>query len=456
MNHPHVHRERRFKLRYIFIALLFVLMVWFGIFRWHAHNRLDQRIDDLRAQGYPMSLMELDKWYTDTMPPDADNAAPYYQDAFAAYVKWNEDDYNDLPLVGHISLPKRTETLDAQTFQSARDFLSDNQETLELLYEAAKIPHCLYPRDFSQGFNMRVPWLSESRQCAFLLSLNALVSIQQGDVQASVTSIKATFALARSLRGPLIIQHLVQIAIKSLAYASLEQVLSRSSLSQAQLLELSGIIEDDETDHGYKNAMVGERCFGLHGFQLSSADMSMLGSPNGGKQGLVMFMLIPRKILGLHDLDTLSYVNMMQAYIDASSLPYDQGLIRCQEIDQHVGNPQNLGMIARLLMPALGRTFQLQVRYIAHTRTALTALAIERYRLSQGTLPQSLDELMPTYLDSIPKDPFDGQNLRYHLLETGYVVYSIGEDLTDDNGKEHERQRGSQQQPWDVTFTVVR
>ena len=99
----------------------------------------------------------------------------------------------------------------------------------------------------------------------------------------------------------------------------LEQVLSRSSLSQAQLLELSGIIEDDETDHGYKNAMVGERCFGLHGFQLSSADMSMLGSPNGGKQGLVMFMLIPRKILGLHDLDTLSYVNMMQAYIDALS-----------------------------------------------------------------------------------------------------------------------------------------
>jgi hypothetical protein len=91
-------------------------------------------------------------------------------------------------------------------------------------------------------------------------------------------------------------------------------------------------------------------------------------------------------------------------------------------------------------------------------RATQTALAVERYRLTEDRLPQSLENLVPTYMEVVPTDPFDGQTLKYRTLETGFVVYSVGYDLTDEGGAERGRgrdQRGKQL-PWDVTFIVER
>ena len=109
-------------------------------------------------------------------------------------------------------------------------------------------------------------------------------------------------------------------------------------------------------------------------------------------------------------------------------------------------------------MPALQRTYQLELRHVADRRVARTALALERYRLVQGKLPQALDELVPTHLDAVPVDPLDGQALRYKLLTQGYVVYSIGEDGIDDGGAERQREnrRPDGAPIWDTTFIVER
>jgi hypothetical protein len=102
---------------------------------------------------------------------------------------------------------------------------------------------------------------------------------------------------------------------------------------------------------------------------------------------------------------------------------------------------------------------QIETRHTAHLLATQTALAIERYRLTEGHLPESLENLVPTYMESVPKDPFDGQNLRYIVRERGYVVYSVGEDLTDEGGAERDgRKRGPKGKPlpWDITFIVER
>jgi len=89
-----------------------------------------------------------------------------------------------------------------------------------------------------------------------------------------------------------------------------------------------------------------------------------------------------------------------------------------------------------------GNTYVLDIgiRYVAQLRTARTALAVERYRLAEGRLPQSLNDLIPDYFSEIPDDPFNGTPLKFRLLEPGYVVYSVGDDLTDEGGTE----RGTQ------------
>jgi hypothetical protein len=83
-----------------------------------------------------------------------------------------------------------------------------------------------------------------------------------------------------------------------------------------------------------------------------------------------------------------------------------------------------LGMLA----PAVGTQ-------MARRRVAIAALAIERYRRAHGgTAPSSLAELLPTYLKSVPVDPFSGQSIRYVLAPDTYKVYSVGENRKDESG----------------------
>ena len=82
-------------------------------------------------------------------------------------------------------------------------------------------------------------------------------------------------------------------------------------------------------------------------------------------------------------------------------------------------------------------------------------MAVERFRIAHGRLPERLDDLVPTYLEGVPTDPFDGEAIRYAQLPEGYVVYSIGQNLLDDGGIEVncEAQAAGED---DITFTVAR
>jgi hypothetical protein len=112
-------------------------------------------------------------------------------------------------------------------------------------------------------------------------------------------------------------------------------------------------------------------------------------------------------------------------------------------------------IISGILLPGLSRAAQKFCHLDAHRDAALTALAIERFRRAHdGALPETLQQLVPTWLPKIPTDIFDGQPLRYRRLDSGYVVYSVGPDRLDNGGKE--RPKKGNVKKFDLTFTVER
>jgi hypothetical protein len=50
-------------------------------------------------------------------------------------------------------------------------------------------------------------------------------------------------------------------------------------------------------------------------------------------------------------------------------------------------------------------------------------------------LPETLAELTPTYLPTVPVDMFDGGPLKYRVEGDSFIVYSIGNDYLDDGGR---------------------
>jgi len=61
-----------------------------------------------------------------------------------------------------------------------------------------------------------------------------------------------------------------------------------------------------------------------------------------------------------------------------------------------------------------------QIAYVS------TGLAIERYRLEHGSLPDTLEVLAPDYMAEIPRDPFSDGPLRYRRHDNGFTLSSTG------------------------------
>lgn len=84
------------------------------------------------------------------------------------------------------------------------------------------------------------------------------------------------------------------------------------------------------------------------------------------------------------------------------------------------------------------RQFELnyQVRMQAKLRVARTAFALLRHKAAFGNYPDTLAGLDAQFLDETLLDPYTGQPLVYRPESGGFVLYSLGENRTDDGGQE--------------------
>lgn len=449
-------RRKRKVLRTLLIVLV-VIIAGFVFFRIILRAKLQARLDAISAAGYPVTCAELDDWYA--MPESAENAADYMTEAFSHFHKLEEGEESELmPVVGRAKLPLRTEALAEETKTLITGYLADNEQTLELLHKGAAIEHSRYPIDLSKGFEALMPYLSDIRTGTRLLKLEAVVHAENDKPQMAVGSIASSIGLARSLsKEPLLISQLVRIACQTLAVSTVERVINRTEFTDAQLVSLSRILANAEDPSAMVRAFAGERCVGASIFKMPAAQIPRMLDMAGDRPHLLGVLAISLyKFVGLADMDAAVYLDLMNDYIKAMQLPPHQRQEAASAVDTKFGEISRIHVFLRVIMPALSRVTTLDVRTIAQVRTAQAGLAIERYHLATGKLPDSLSNLLPAYLDTTPKDPFDGKDLRYKKLETGFVVYSIGEDGNDDGGKEKPRKKVRPPAPADVTFIVQR
>jgi hypothetical protein len=127
---------------------------------------------------------------------------------------------------------------------------------------------------------------------------------------------------------------------------------------------------------------------------------------------------------------------------------------RFRKIEADVNELSFLHVAVKILAPAMSRVAELDLRLHAHLDLGRTALAIERYRLATGTVPDRLEQLVPRYLEQVPIDPFDGRRIRYRRADPGYILYSVMEDGEDNGGLE--KGKAGRGQPYDWCFIVTR
>ena len=88
-----------------------------------------------------------------------------------------------------------------------------------------------------------------------------------------------------------------------------------------------------------------------------------------------------------------------------------------------------------MLFPALDKVQQAADRGEQTQHNLHIAFALAAYQRDNGKYPKTLDALAPKYLATVPQDIFSGKALIYRRANDGYLLYSVGVNGRDDEGR---------------------
>ena len=435
-------------------ALLVVLIVGFACLN-RRPKALDQRLARYRAAGQPTTLAELDAWYRAV--PEAENAAPELLEAIAA---WRHLDRNNPVLPANGSSHPNP---DAAWLASAGAELASNAVPLAQIHAALDRPRSRYPVSLLAGAASSIAHVASAKQVAQQLSSEARFAAETGDPERATTALLAMLRTARTLEEePLLISYLVRIALNAIAIDATQAVISRSPLNEAGLRRLQQAFVAAESTNHIARAIAGERCLILDALNQPALKMFTAFAAPGNSSPQLFPMIFARlyDLSGLKGDDFSFCLDRLDDLADGVARPRSDATAPQHELQVQIDSLSSwrgrLRPISRQTLPSFVKVLSKDLRSVATLRCAQTALAVERWRLAHaGSLPPSLNAMVPEYLAAVPEDPMDGKPLKYRTLSPGYVVYSLGEDGTDDGGKERVPGSGVTK-GWDYTFTVTR
>jgi hypothetical protein len=136
---------------------------------------------------------------------------------------------------------------------------------------------------------------------------------------------------------------------------------------------------------------------------------------------------------GMKDKDAVLLLDYRNRKLHILQLPLHEQVAEINKLSAEISSIHFF--ITCFMMAPNFRVHSITLRVEGGIRCAEMAMAVERYRLKYGGLPETLDGLVPEFLEEVYLDPFDGKPLRYVLRpEGGYTIYCIGEDGVDNGG----------------------
>jgi len=338
----------------------------------------------------------------------------------------------------------------ASEYLAATDVL---EADFDLLRQALTRPYSRMDGDYEHLFAIPIPTFVLVRTVAQTLTQRAQCHLLLGQPEAAWRDLSLVRDLCRVL-GPkpeakpvTLVSAMIEVAVTGLYLQGVKDGLRLQAWSEPQLTAIQQQLAQIKLLPIMSAALDSEMVAVCSIFERSSPDeiakIFSLGKPQATfvdrlRDPYYMFYkLAPRgwieqniASLALRNqevMETLDVTNhrVMAARIDAFAL--------------REGNREKRSSpytwMAAVAIPNFAKAMQVVARNETRAHQALVACALERDRLATGRFPESLDKLVPQYVDKLPTDLFSGKSLCYRpTTEGSYVLYSIGWNESDDGG----------------------
>ncbi len=360
--------------------------------------------------------------------PDEENALSYFNLA-AGYVYWPE---------GRAKGRRPDDLLDEDGWDQtlADEILAENEDIFDLVEQGLACPRC----QFAQVTGLDdVRYISgqagPSRTLARLCAIRAEHLFRQGQEEEAFDQAMLIVTLGNRLqngRGS-VLDYMVAIAVEETGLVRMRRMLTSTSLDQSVLMPyISRLDECRASEGGFADAIKTEyTCTARAVDDFASAKQFKKNRMIG--RVLMFFTLKPNRTKRrLAKSIEISLPNARRTLAEATRPEFARGSALWRKIKAYAsgnGVGENLYWI---LMSPYARLHGLKARIDCSVAATRILIALKCYKATHGELPDTLDDLVPDYLDAVPLDACDGKPMRYSKQTR--VVYSVGCDLKDAGG----------------------
>ncbi len=351
------------------------------------------------------------------------------------------------PLQGSKEAPSSREFGDKDKEPAMREFVQKNESVSLAFDELMKTDPATWRWpgiDDKINFTFSFSGLSECQAIASQLQrMKIELLARDGKADEAAEEALKIIRYGNALSGAegALIHYLVAITVERIGERGLQSALKAPSLSEAKLQSLQMTLKSVEMKpHDLCFALRVEYLMLKKSLYLFKADLSgasLLGISTN--QEVVLFKYF------MQDNRTLKgYLRLQKPVINAfekdwAAIVHAGEFLKKEIYAWRADWPRfyvspNVGgnMALALALPQFDVVIERGAIGAALDRQLSVMIALRRFELEKGKLPEKLDELVPKFLDAVPTDPFDNAPMRWNA--TDRVVYSIGKDLKDDLG----------------------
>jgi hypothetical protein len=390
----------------------------------------------LAQKNIPANMDQLKAMYPEA--PESENGITLLFRAANKIKEPNREEYENIPFAGgsevEFGAPLTTEQRDA-----LQHYVDSHEEVLAMIYEALDYP---YVRLTHHRYGIEVDYLSTLRKLSRFLYTVAIHAAIDNDVTRSFDATKANFAVTEiSIYGSDFMSELTRFAVLGLVIESLAKTMSYTTLTPSMIhayMEILAVEEariikchQDALKTDCAMDLPGQRYHGRFFEDVPDRFIISLFLGRVGREWNQLAFFAER--LYVRELEELLDRGNQDIYKALSFSSRDSTVMMYSPFSDN----STKGVYRALRQVYIGSlgNYWAPAKYMATAASARTALAAQLFYYDHGNMPDTLDALVPEYLDALPRDPFTpDQPIRFRMDGNNALFYSIGRNETDNGG----------------------
>jgi len=365
-------------------------------------------------------------------PPDPDNAALLYYQAFLLVPKTEDSAVTDLVA--------KVVNGEVAPDDKVKEYVKNCRAAIDYTVAASSLPHCDWGLAYSRGFAAMLPHLGQARSLARLILAEARILTADGDYRQALERCLTAYKLAGQLGDHVLISVLVSAAISAQANKGVTAVLDRMPADAGTLTWLKGQLAtapvatltiersmamEREVASDYLRP---ERREDLIQVLAESASISEAGGMNAEE----IRKAATDQVLGRAREYYSKYMDSVFVVLRGQT-PYAEAYAKLQDLAKQAEQDAAKDPAVRLFragVPAVTKMYATQVRHQADFNSLQAAVEVYLAKAGTGRLPTSLPA-------AAPRDPYTGGEFKYEPTDNGFVLRCRAKDLEKNEIREY-------------------